>query len=89
MGEKPATNTKGGANLVRAANVVVHYPYDSRLELEAGEGEDDGGVFCVNTFMGERDPEMQDEFAYYSDVSPSREEESETREEERWWTPDL
>jgi hypothetical protein len=38
----------------------------------------------VNAFIGERDPEVQDEFAYYSDVSPSREEESETREEERW-----
>jgi hypothetical protein len=64
-------------------------PDDSWLELEMGEGEDDGGVFCVKAFMGEKSPEPQDEFTYYSDISPSREEESETREEERWWTPDL
>jgi hypothetical protein len=43
----------------------------------------------VNAFMGETDSEVDDEFVYYSDVSTSREEGSETKgEEKRWWTPD-
>jgi hypothetical protein len=64
-------------------------PDDSWLELEGGECEDDGGVFCVNAFMGESDSRVEDEFEYYSDVSHSREEGAEVRsKEERWWTPD-
>jgi hypothetical protein len=43
----------------------------------------------MNAFMGERDSEVEDEFTYYSDVSPSRKGELETKGEEyRWWTPD-
>ncbi len=79
-------------NVARAGEVDDGWqePDDSWLELEGGECEDNGGVFCVNAFMGERDLEVEDEFTYYSDVNPSREERSEAKsKEERWWTPDL
>jgi hypothetical protein len=38
--------------------------------------------------MGGRGQEVEDEFTYYSDVSPNRDEEPESREEGGWWTPD-
>jgi hypothetical protein len=63
---------------------------DSRLELDGGESEDDGEVYCVNAFMGGEDSGLEEEFEYYPDVSPSQEGGvDEKSEEERWWTLDL
>lgn len=62
-------------------------PDDSWLELEDKENEDDGRVFLVRAFTGGEDPEVEGKFVYYSDVSPRREEEPESREEGGWWTP--
>jgi hypothetical protein len=77
-------------NIARAGDEEGKWqdPDDSWLELETGEDEDDGRVFCVSTFTGGEDPEEEDEFVYYLDVSPRREEEPERGEEGGWWTLD-
>ncbi len=65
-------------------------PDDSWLELDGGENEDDGGIYCVNAFIRGEDSGLEEEFEYYPDVSPSRNEETEEKtKEERWWSPDL
>jgi hypothetical protein len=77
-------------NVARAGDEEDEWqdPDELWLELEVGENKDNGGVFCMSAFTRGEDTEVEDEFVYYLDVSPNREEEPEIRGEGGWWTPD-
>jgi hypothetical protein len=63
-------------------------PDDSWLDLDGGESEDEGRLYCISAFTRKGDSGLEEELEYFSNITPN-EDKGEEAEEDRWWSPEL
>ncbi len=50
-------------------------PYDSWLDLDGGESDEEGGVYCISACMRKDDSGLEDELEYFPNITSVEDEE--------------